>query len=172
MEVPMEPEDSPRRAKRRAFRGAFEDLTREIERIQSLDVPALIERWKALFDSAPSPLLSPVFMSRAIAYRIQERALGGLKPSTQKILDRLGGDGETHPNKLAPRRRASAGTVFIREWRGVRHRVTVLDNDVLYRNRRYKSLSEVARAITGTHWSGPLFFGLKKRGKEEEDGVR
>ncbi len=47
--------------------------------------------------------------------------------------------------------------------------MTVLDNDVLYRNRRYKSLSEVARAITGTHWSGPLFFGLKKRGKEEKD---
>jgi hypothetical protein len=164
----MEPEGLPRRARRSAFRGAFEDLTREIERIQSLDVTALRARWKELFGSAPSPLLSPVFMSRAIAYRIQERALGGLKPSAQKILDRLGGDGGSRPNKLAPRRRASAGTVFIREWGGVRHRVTVLDNDVLYRNRRYKSLSEVARAITGTHWSGPLFFGLQKRGKEEK----
>jgi hypothetical protein len=166
----MEPEGSPRRAKRSAFRGAFEDLTREIERIQSLDVPALRERWKALFGNAPSPLLSAVFMSRAIAYRMQERVLGGLKPSTQRIVDRLGGEGGTHPHKLAPRRRASAGTVFIREWRGVKHRVTVLDKDVVYRGRRYKSLSEVARAITGTHWSGPLFFGLKNRAKEEARG--
>lgn len=165
----MEPEGSPRRAKRRAVRGAFEDLTREIERIQSLDVPALRERWKALFGSAPSPLLSPVFMSRAIEYRMQERVLGGLKPSTQRILDRLDGDGGTDPKKCVARRRAGAGTVFIREWRGVKHRVTMLDNDVLYRNRRYKSLSEVAQAITGTHWSGPLFFGLNTRGKEEKD---
>jgi hypothetical protein len=166
----MEPEVSPHHARRIAFRVSSEDLVREIERIKSLDVPALRERWKALFGSAPSPLLSPVFMSRAIAYRIQERVLGGLKPSTERILDRLGGDGGTHPHKLVPRRRASAGTVFIREWRGVRQRVTVLDNDVLYRNRRYKSLSEVARAITGTQWSGPLFFGLKNRTKEVARG--
>ena len=63
-----------------------------------------------------------------------------------------------------------AGTVLIREWRGVRHRVVVLDNDVTYRGRRYKSLSEVARAITGTRWSGPLFFGLKGRAKEVARG--
>ena len=69
-----------------------------------------------------------------------------------------------------PKRGASAGTMLIREWRGVSHRVTVLDNDVVYRGRRYKSLSEVARAITGTHWSGPLFFGLKRPAKEEANG--
>jgi hypothetical protein len=59
-----------------------------------------------------------------------------------------------------------SGTVLIREWRGVKHRVTVLDHDVVYRGRRYQSLSEVARAITGTRWSGPLFFGLTKRTEE------
>jgi hypothetical protein len=60
--------------------------------------------------------------------------------------------------------------VLIREWQGTKHRVTVLDKDVVYRGRRYKSLSEVARAITGTHWSGPLFFGLKNRAKEAARG--
>jgi hypothetical protein len=60
--------------------------------------------------------------------------------------------------------------VLIRKWRGVSHRVTVLDHDVVYRGRRYKSLSEVARAITGTRWSGPLFFGLKLRTKEVANG--
>ena len=61
-------------------------------------------------------------------------------------------------------------TLLIREWRGVSHRVTVLDNDVVYRKRRYKSMSEVARAITGTRWSGPLFFGLKDRAQEAANG--
>ena len=67
-------------------------------------------------------------------------------------------------------RRVGAGTVLIREWRGVTHRVTVLDNDVVYRGRRYRSLSEVARLITGTHWSGPMFFGLRNRRKEAANG--
>jgi hypothetical protein len=69
-----------------------------------------------------------------------------------------------------PQRRTSAGTVLIRQWRGVSHRVTVLETDVVYRGRRYKSLSEVARAITGSRWSGPLFFGLKGRAEEAVDG--
>ncbi len=60
--------------------------------------------------------------------------------------------------------------MLIRQWRGVSHRVTVLDHDVVYRGLRYKSLSEIARAITGTRWSGPLFFGLKRRAREVVDG--
>jgi Protein of unknown function (DUF2924) len=89
-----------------------------------------------------------------------------LKPSAQRILDRVS-DG---PQKKFLKRRASAGTVLIREWHGVKHRVTVLDHEVVYRGRRYKSLSEVARAITGTHWSGPVFFGLKQRAQEVARG--
>ena len=101
---------------------------------------------------------------------MQERTFGGLKPSAQKILDGVyDGRGEVAQQRI-PKRRASAGTVLIREWRGVSHRVTVLDHDVVYRGRRYKSLSEVARTITGTHWSGPLFFGLKLRTKEVANG--
>ena len=108
-------------------------------------------------------------MVRAIAYRLQERAFGGLKPSTQKILDRVC-DTRGEIAQHIPRPRVGAGTVLIREWRGVRHRVTVLDHDVVYRGRRYQSLSEVARAITGTYWSGPLFFGLKNQAKEAVRG--
>ena len=62
--------------------------------------------------------------------------------------------------RTVPQRRARTGTVLIREWGGVSHRVTVLDHAVVYHERHYKSLSEVARAITGTRWSGPRFFGL------------
>jgi hypothetical protein len=169
MEVSMKPESSLRRPSRAALNRSPQDLEKEIERILSLDVPALRERWTSLFDTSPSPLLSRVFMSRAIAYRMQEKAFGGLKPSIQKILDRAY-ETEGNERRLTLRRRASAGTLLIREWHGVKHRVTVLDSDVLYRKRRYKSLSEVARAITGSHWSGPLFFGLKNRDKEKGRG--
>jgi hypothetical protein len=62
--------------------------------------------------------------------------------------------------------------VLIREWQGVSHRVTVVDDAVVYREQRYGSLSEVARAITGTRWSGPLFFGLKAQAEECRDGAR
>jgi len=109
-------------------------------------------------------------MVRAIAYRMQERVFGGLKPATQRVLDRFSEARGRKTQPSAPRQRAGAGTVLIRQWKGIQHRVTVLDSDVLYRGRRYKSLSEVARTITGTHWSGPLFFGLKKRAKEAARG--
>ena len=107
---------------------------------------------------------------RAIAYRVQEKALAGLKPSAQRVLDRIADNRSKDTPQSIPRRRASAGTVLIREWRGISHRVTVLDNDVVYRGRRYKSLSEVARAITGSRWSGPLFFGLNRRAREAVNG--
>jgi hypothetical protein len=169
MEVSMKSESSPRQTTQPALNRSSPDLEKEIERILSLDVPALRERWTSLFGTSPSPLLSRVFMSRAITYRMQEQAFGGLKPSIQRILDRAC-EPEGNDRRLEQRRRAGAGTLLIREWHGVKHRVTVLDSDVLYRNRRYKSLSEVARLITGTHWSGPLFFGLKNWGKEKDRG--
>lgn len=107
---------------------------------------------------------------RTIAYRLQEKAFAGLKPSTLRILDRVADNRSKDAPQYIPQRPASAGTVLIREWRGVRHRVTVFDDEVIYRDRRYKSLSEVARAITGSRWSGPLFFGLKNRAKEAVNG--
>jgi hypothetical protein len=153
-----------------SLRGGSGELEQEIQELLTLDVTALRRKWPALFGADPSPYLGRVFMVRAIAYRLQERAFGGLKQSTQRVLDRFS---ETRGKKTQPsasRQRAGAGTVLIRQWKGVQHRVTVLDRDVLYRGRRYKSLSEVARTITGTHWSGPLFFGLKKRTKEAAGG--
>jgi hypothetical protein len=145
-------------------------LTAEIAGLSKASIADLRERWKSLYRKEPLGHISRSLMIRAIAYRLQERAFGGLKPSTQRVLDRIGAGRSEATLEPIPKRRASAGTVLIREWRGVSHRVTVLDNDVVYRGRRYKSLSEVARAITGTRWSGPLFFGLKLRTKEVANG--
>jgi Protein of unknown function (DUF2924) len=163
--------DSTNRARKPpGVRGGSGQLEQEIQELLTLDVTALRRKWAALFDADPSLYLGRVFMVRAIAYRLQDRVFGGLKPATQRVLDRFSEAREKKTQPSAPRQRAGAGTVLIRQWKGVQHRVTVLDNDVLYRGRRYKSLSEVARTITGTHWSGPLFFGLKKRTKEATRG--
>jgi Protein of unknown function (DUF2924) len=161
---------SKRRRKGPTLGGDLEELARGITRLLALDVPALRQRWAALFGDDPAPNLGRALLLRAIAYRLQEKALAGLKPSTQRVLDRVADGGSKVAHKGFPKRRASAGTVLIREWRGVRHRVTVLDNEVVYRDRRYKSLSEVARAITGSRWSGPLFFGLKGHAREAVNG--
>jgi hypothetical protein len=138
-------------------------LEQEVSDLLTLDISGLREKWMALCAANPPVLLGKTLLIKGIAYRLQEKALGGLKPSAQRILDRVC----DQPRDSAPIRitktKVNAGTVLIREWRGVRHRVTVLDRDVVYRGRRYQSLSEVARAITGTRWSGPLFFGLRER---------
>jgi hypothetical protein len=171
MEVSMEPPVSSKRIRKlRAVGGDSEESARDITRVAALDVHALRQRWAALFGAEPSPNFGRALLIRAIAYRLQEKASPGLKPSTQRLLDRIADNPSKNAPRSIPQPRATAGTVLIRRWRGVSHRVTVLETDVIYRGRRYKSLSEVARAITGTRWSGPLFFGLKGRAKEATNG--
>ena len=166
----MQTSSRDRARKPRTVGCGSEDLVRDVASLTALDAAALRQRWKALFGADPSPRVGRSLMVSAISYRIQERALGGLKPATQRLLDRIVEGRSELALERIPKRRASAGTLLIREWRGVSHRVTVLDNDVVYRKRRYKSLSEVTRAITGARWSGPLFFGLKRRAKEAANG--
>jgi hypothetical protein len=149
--------------------GGCEELAREVASLSAFDAETLRKTWANAFGAEPSPQIGRSLMVRALAYRLQERALGGLKPSTRRLLDRIANGSTIDPERI-PSGRASAGTVLIREWRGVSHRVTVLDHDVVYRGRRYQSLSEVARVITGTRWSGPLFFGLRRRAKELAGG--
>jgi hypothetical protein len=157
---------SNRKTPQQSLRAAAEDLAGEIATLNTLEPDALLQKWKALFGTDPSPLLARIFMVRALAYRLQERRFGGLKPSTQRLLDRVCERRADGGRKRIPDKRASAGTVLIREWGGVSHRVTVLDRGVVYRGRRYRSLSEVAGVITGARWSGPLFFGLKHRAEK------
>ena len=161
---------SNRKTAQPSLRAAAEDLAGEIATLNTLEPAALLQKWKALFGTGPSPLLARIFMVRAIAYRLQERRFGGLKPSTQRLLDRVCEGRADVGRKRIPDKRVSAGAVLIREWGGVSHRVTVLDRGVVYRGRRYRSLSEVAGVITGARWSGPLFFGLKRRAEKIAHG--
>ena len=125
----------------------------------------LKKQWRDLFETEPPPY-NRRFLESRLAYRIQELAYGGLKPETIERLEALGEqlDGG---NVVLRRIRADAkpisGTRLIREWQGIEHCVTVRDHDYEYQGRPYKSLSAVARAITGTRWNGWVFFGLKNR---------
>jgi hypothetical protein len=123
----------------------------------------LKQMWRELFDKEP-PGFSRSYLISRLAYRIQKLHFGGLKPATRARLDVLA-DG-LDP-KAARKRMVNgpvAGTQLIREWRGVEHKVTVLVDGFEWEGRRYKSLSAVARAITGTQWNGWAFFALKRVG--------
>jgi hypothetical protein len=138
----------------------------EIDRIRSLGVDALRQRWPAMFGGPPPAGLTKDLIARMIAYRIQEEALGGLDRQTSKLLDRLarGDTAGTHLN-----RRLKVGTVLVREYQGERHTVTVVPDGFAWQGTIYSSLSTIARAITGTSWNGPRFFGLRAGGRADQE---
>jgi Protein of unknown function (DUF2924) len=148
-------------------------LTDELAELRGLDLTALKQRWRILYRTEAPVRIDQVLLLQAVGYRLQERALGGLKPSTRRLLERAAEDnsGRRTPTET-PANRVTPGSVLIREWHGVSHRVTVLADGVLLRGARYRSLSEVARKITGTRWSGPRFFGLRAPAKRSNHGTR
>lgn len=151
---------------------ADSDVACEVAGLPKVDTSVLKQLWVSICGAVPPQGLDRRLLIRALAYRLQERALGGLKPATRRLLLQLSGDGAAGP----PARLSSAvspGTVLVREWHGTSHRVTVLETACAWRGRRYRSLSEVARAITGTRWSGPRFFGLRRtRERGATNGTR
>lgn len=127
----------------------------------------LRERWRVLYRTEPPPRISRDLLIRALAYRIQERALGGLRPSTRRLLAKVADDASARrPIELAPQPMLKPGTVLLREWHGSQHQVIVCEDGVVFQGKPYKSLSEIAYRITGTKWSGPRFFGLKTKRQE------
>ena len=123
----------------------------------------LKDLWRKLNDSEPPPFNRRYLESR-LAYRIQELTFGGLKPETVRRLERLGEDldgGDRKKRRMRTDRRPIAGTRLIREWQGAEHVVTVTADGFEWQGRPYKSLSAIARAITGTRWNGWVFFGLR-----------
>lgn len=141
-----------------------------IAEIQSLTLPELRARWQVLYGT-DAPGYSKAYLIRRLAYRVQELAHGGLSEATRATLRAVvGRDGANDQVKPLTRRNANvgapvAGTVFVREWHGQRHEVTVVDGGFDHQGKVYRSLTAVAKAITGQHWNGPLFFGIRSRKK-------
>jgi hypothetical protein len=139
--------------------------------IQTLPTPALKARWRELYDTEP-PSGSRSYLVRRLSHRVQELAYGGVSDATRarlrKHIEEVGLVSEgADPDRTAQRRgrkgQPVAGTTFTREWHGERHEVTAIDGGFEYRGRKFRSLSAIAKAITGAHWSGNLFFGLRSR---------
>jgi hypothetical protein len=123
--------------------------------------------WTKLFESEP-PKQNRRFLESRLAYRIQELEHGGLKPATIERLKALGEElngGKVKQRRIRVDQHPIAGTRLIREYQGVEHCATVTDSGFEYQGRPYKSLSAIARAITGTRWNGWVFFGLRKSGE-------
>lgn len=187
----------------RPSRARAERLEAALAEVEQLDLEGLRTRWQALHGGAAPTSFRVTLLRAAVAYTLQERALGGLKPSTRTLLRRIAEQADRHRRSAGsvtadavtlgtlpaagsgagqlgtasamdavdpvtassrPRRpaiRIKPGTRLLRTWQGATHEVLVGPGEVIYQGRRYRSLSEVARLITGQRWSGPLFFGLK-----------
>jgi Protein of unknown function (DUF2924) len=131
----------------------------EIARVRSLSGHALRRLWQAVFGRSVPEHLTADLLRRMIANRIQEEAFGTLDRATVKLLDGLAG------RTSRPERNLKIGTVLVRDYRGRRHTVTVERDGYVWEGQLYSSLSAIARAITGTAWSGPRFFALKSAGE-------
>jgi len=136
-----------------------------LARLAELPAEALKAEWARRY-GAPAPNLSPDLLRLGIGYKLQETKLGGVSRGTWTLLRQVaaraadGEKGKPLPRKLTP------GTRLVRDWHGVGHTVIVLDQGFEYDGKHWNSLTAIAKAITGTPWNGPLFFGLAERKKK------
>lgn len=143
-------------------------LTR-LSALKHMSVKALKDEWQTLFGDA-APNNSRIFLEIRLGYRIQELTYGGPDRETRRMLDLLADEVEGLPrrkNQIADPRNPVVGTRLVREWDGIAHTVTVLKDGFDWQGRKMKSLSAIAREITGTRWNGYRFFGLREIKREK-----
>ena len=144
-------------------------LAGEIAHLRDLDLKGLRSRWQSVTGREVAHHLPRHLLFAMIAYRIQADVMGDLNAETVRHLKKIGSarsNLEAVPLTEAfdqRRRELLPGTVLKREWNGHNHQVTVIDNGFCWEGRTYDSLSRIARAITGTKWNGPRFFGLRDK---------
>jgi hypothetical protein len=142
------------------------DILRRLASLQTASTSDLKQQWRELFGNEP-PAFSRTYLQSRLAYRVQELANGGVRPETVARLEALGerlDGGNAVLRRIRVDDRPIAGTRLVREYRGAEHIVTVLADGFEFEGRPYRSLSAIARAITGTRWNGWTFFGLHTRG--------
>ena len=157
-----------------------QQIAQQIERLASLGSDDLRRVWAETYGKPPPPKTNREILLLGIAYRIQEKAFGGLSAATRRRLINLAGGADREGSdataaaaqeRLARMRatRVKPGTRLLREWKGETHQVNVLDQGFSWKGNAYRSLTEVAKAITGTKWNGWVFFGLKKPAATQSD---
>lgn len=132
-----------------------------LDRIEEMTTDDLKAEWARRY-AAPAPNLSPDLLRLGIAFRLQEQRLGGVSRSTKSLLRELAGQPKEGERKGPPPRKLTIGTRLVRDWHGVGHTVIVLENGFEYGGKEWQSLTAIAKAITGSHWNGPRFFGLSE----------
>ena len=152
------------------------DIAQALARLSELTIFELRGEWRRLHRMPPPMRLSRDLLVRGITYKLQERAYGGLSTATARKLEQAGANSLSRGSVTpAPPITLRPGTRLVREWRGVTHMVLIHADGIEWRGQRYRSLSLVARKITGARWSGPRFFGLRRQldshsRAEESDG--
>lgn len=144
-----------------------DNLAAQLAQLPDLPMESLWALWDQFYNCRPGNH-HRTYLENRIAYKLQERACGVLSPVLRRKLEKIGETGVVPNMKRAGETRLTPGTTLLRDYNGLTHRVTVLPDGAFdYRGQRYKSLSGVARAITGTQWNGLVFFGLKSAGKRQ-----
>jgi hypothetical protein len=144
-----------------------------LDELQGLGLAALRQQWAELFGVAPVTRTSRDVLIRGIAWRLQEDVHGGLSKSTRRRLVQLAADlGQNGVVRAAQTTAFKSGTKLVREWKGRVHEVMICEDGYVWTGKRYRSLTQVARLITGTRWSGPRFFGLEATQKPPPDNSR
>ena len=143
-----------------------------IAQLRGLGLEGLRARWRSLEGRTAPVHLPRHLLLRLLAYRLQADALGDLDKASIRYLDKLAGAGGWEQDRMVALPLPGAGqvrpgTLMMREWEGVQHRVMALDAGFAWNGTTYRSLSQVARAITGTRWSGPRFFGTSQTGAKQ-----
>jgi hypothetical protein len=138
------------------------DVSEQLNALPEMNKAALAALWREHFGAPPPEQTRRDLIIRVLAYKIQEQAFGGLTSSIRRRLRQFASAMEKDPNSMIANTRViKPGTRLIREWQGKSYKVMVVKSGFEYDGQWYASLSEIARLITGTRWSGPLFFGLK-----------
>jgi hypothetical protein len=152
-------------------------LAEELQALPRKTTRELRERWQTLIGTAPPGGLSRDLLMRVIANQLQEATFGSLPPATQRRLAALARRGDSDRAAVAGTAmlRLKPGSKLVRAWRGRTHTVLVLEDGFEHQGKRYASLTQIAGAVTGAHWSGPRFFGLvmppqATRGRKSRDG--
>ena len=154
---------------RRTATAADASVVAELAALKRMSVAELKAKWADLF-GAPAPNNSRSFLELRLGYRIQELTIGGLSRETRRTLDLLADEVEGQIGRkaiIADSRNPVVGTRLVREWGGVEHTVTVMKDGFDLQGRKFKSLSAVAKAITGTQWNGYRFFGLREARRDD-----
>jgi Protein of unknown function (DUF2924) len=150
--------------------GSADDIAAKLQALEQMDHATLRAEWRRLYRTNPPRKVTRNLLLLAVAWKIQEQAFGGLAAATRRRLadlaETLERDGDVTRSRVA---RLRPGAKLVREWHGKTHTVIVCEDGFEWKGRHWRSISVIARAITGGHWSGPRFFGLNEKARSSSE---